>query len=79
MNNLYLFCELLRKHNRKKNRTRKSPKSVSRLLKRGPVKVLNDAKMSPSKFLDSVENALGYLLHQKNAKNLQNIVARRTN
>ena len=31
---------------------------VSCLLKRGPVKVLNDAKMSPSKFLDNIEDTL---------------------
>ena len=43
------------------------------------MKVLNDAKMSPTKFLDNIEDALGCLVYEKYAKNLQNIVARRAN
>ena len=59
--------DFLENMNFKIPRSQKSPKPVSRLLKRGPpVKVLNDAKMSSSKFLDNIEDALGCLVYIKN-------------
>ena len=60
------FVDFLENMNFKIPRSQKSPKPVSRLSKMGPVKVLNDAKMSSSKFLDNIEDALGCLVYIKN-------------